>query len=413
MGAAKFEQRKRTKKKNHAGCSAYRGCADRAKQRIMIDQQTIDRVKEASSIVDVIADYYDLKRDGTGYTCLCPFHQDRHLGSFKISPRRNIYTCFACGESGGPVDFLMKHDGLKFTEAIQWLGRKYGIAVEGSERFTPTICKPRTPAPPLPLMVFDRSMILRRADTQHDTLCQWLRTLPWSSEQRQRIEPMLRNYMIGHSKDGHTIFWQLDERGQLRTGKMMRYKPDGHRDRDTRGSFSWIHTKMEAAGQYDPERAEVRTTLFGMHLLDYLPQATVNVVESEKTALICAIAYGDMQHQLWMACGGLSFLSRERLQPIIDRGRDVVLYPDYDGVTAWREQAKRIDYQRLHVNDRFVRRHWQERDGPKADLADIIIRLMTEAHAAQQQTTAARVERMRKENQALDNLIINFDLKAQ
>jgi hypothetical protein len=170
---------------------------------------------------------------------------------------------------------------------------------------------------------------------------------------------------------------------------------------------------MEAAGQYDPERAEVRTTLFGMHLLDYLPQATVNVVESEKTALICAIAYGDMQHQLWMACGGLSFLSRERLQPIIDRGRDVVLYPDYDGVTAWREQAKRIDYQRLHVNDRFVRRHWQERDGPKADLADIIIRLMTEAHAAQQQTTAARVDRMRKENPALDNLIINFDLKEQ
>lgn len=386
------------------------GAARCTKNETMIDQITIDRVKAASSIVDVIGDFYHLRKDGTGFTCLCPFHDDHHLGSFKISPRRNIYTCFACGESGGPVDFLMKHEGLKFTEAIAWLGRKYSIEVEGAEQFHPTICKPHTPAPPLPLMVFDKSMIIRRNDLSTDTLCLWVRSLPWTKKQRIRIDQMLRNYMIGHSRDGHTIFWQMDERGQLRTGKMMRYKPDGHRDRESRGSFSWIHTKMEQAGKYDPERAEVRTTLFGMHMLDYCPKATVNIVESEKTALICAIAYGDMQRQIWMACGGLNFLNRERLQPIIDRDRDIVLYPDYDGQQTWREQAKRIDYHRLHVNDRFVRLHWKPDDGPKADLADIIIRIMMEA---QQKDVTDRVEKMKQKNPAMGDLIDKFDLTTE
>lgn len=372
----------------------------------MIDDITIRRVKDASSIVDVISDFYELKREGTGYTCLCPFHDDRHYGSFKISPKRNIYTCFSCGESGGPVDFIMKHEKLTFIEAIQWLGRKYGIEVEGSERFTPKPCKPHTPPPPLPMLVLPHNMISKRQELEDDTFCKWLRALPWSDQQRARVESMIRNYLIGHSKDGHTIFWQMDERGQLRTGKMMLYKPDGHRDRDSKGNFSWIHSKLAQAKYYDPEQYEVHTTLFGMHLLDYCQQATVNIVESEKTAIICAIAYGDMQHQIWMASGGLTSLTSDKLKPIIQRARHIVLYPDHDGITKWEEAARIIGYKRLRVNSKFVEQYWKPVDGEKADIADILLRMLQEGRGRGPQLVGDIISK----HPMLSKLINKFDL---
>lgn len=376
----------------------------------MISSFDIQRVKDASSIVDVIGDFYSLRKDGTGYTCLCPFHEDRHLGSFKISPRRNIYTCFSCGESGTPVDFLMKHEGLTFPDAIRWLAAKYGIQVEGSESFKPKRSQPHTPPPPLPMLVLPHSHVIRRADTSQDTLCNWLRTLPWNTEQQARVEQTIRNYMVGHSKDGHTIFWQMDENGRLRTGKMMRYKPDGHRDRESHGNFSWIHTRLEQAGMIDLDSYEVQTCLFGLHQLDYCPHATVNIVESEKTAIICAIAYGNYERQLWMASGGLNFLTAERLKPIMQRGRHIVLYPDHDGIDRWTEAAQRIDYKHLYVNSDFIREHWEERDGQKADLADILIRMMDDAQRTGLQTVGQAVQSYIEKNPALETLINNFNL---
>lgn len=376
----------------------------------MIDNMTIQRIKDASNIVDVIGEYYTLRKDGTGYTCLCPFHEDHHLGSFKISPRKNIYTCFSCGESGGPVDFLMSHDNLSFIEAIEWLGRKYGIEVEGSERFSPKPCEPHTPPPPLPMLVLSRSMIMKRNDTSHDTLCNWIRQLPWTDAQRSRVEPMIRNYMIGHSLQGHTIFWQMDERGQLRTGKLMLYKPDGHRDRNSRGNFGWIHSRLAAAGIYDPDEREVHTTLFGMHMLDYCPQATVNIVESEKTALLCAIAYGDMHRQLWMATGGMSGLTAEKLKPIMQRNRHIVLYPDHDGIDQWNYAARQIDYKHLQVNSKFVTQYWQPQDGEKADIADILLRMLQEGRGRGPRQLGEIIQGMAASHPTLQRLINEFDL---
>ena len=74
----------------------------------MIDDATIKKIKDAASIVDVIGDFYTLRKRGVEYECKCPFHQDKHYGSFKISPKKNYAKCFSCGWQGGPVDFLMK-----------------------------------------------------------------------------------------------------------------------------------------------------------------------------------------------------------------------------------------------------------------------------------------------------------------
>ena len=378
----------------------------------MIDNLTIMRVKEAANIVDVIGEFYSLRRDGTsGYTCLCPFHADKHIGSFKISPRLNLYTCYSCGEHGGPVDFLMEHEKLSFPDAIRWLGKKYGIEVEGAEEFQVKPSKPRVQAQAakLEMLTLPYEMVKHTSDTTENTLCKWLRGLPWYKEQKERIDVMLKNYMIGHSKKGgHTVFWQVDQQGQVRTGKMMLYKPDGHRDKVTRGNFDWIHSRLIRAGKVDDNRVERKLTLFGMHLLDFCPNATVNIVESEKTALICAIAYGDMQNHIWMACGGLQMLTREKLEPIIKRKRYIVIYPDKDGVEAWKQQAKMIGYDRLKVNSDVIDRYWMPEDGERADIADILVRMLrTQVRSGGPKS----IYDVMMENEAFRELVNRFELQ--
>ncbi|MCR5314371.1 MAG: DNA primase [Bacteroidaceae bacterium] len=97
----------------------------------MIRQESIDRVLEAANIVEVVSKSVSLKRAGTNLKGLCPFHQDS-TPSLMVSPAKNIYKCFACGEGGGPVKFVMKHEGLSFYEAVRSLAKRYDIVLDES-----------------------------------------------------------------------------------------------------------------------------------------------------------------------------------------------------------------------------------------------------------------------------------------
>ena len=102
----------------------------------------------------------------------------------------------------------------------------------------------------------------------------------------------------------------------------------------------------------------------------------VNIVESEKTAIVMANYYGDPDTQLWLACGGLKHLQLDSLQPLIDQGRTIWLWPDKDGREAWQELADKLGYDQCRVYTHFFDTCWREEDGPKADVADIAIRMM-------------------------------------
>lgn len=69
---------------------------------------------------------------GANYVGLCPFHDD-HSPSFYVSPAKNICKCFACGEGGAPVHFIMKHEQLSYYDALKYLAKKYHIEVEEKE----------------------------------------------------------------------------------------------------------------------------------------------------------------------------------------------------------------------------------------------------------------------------------------
>lgn len=98
----------------------------------MIDQNTINRIVDAANIVDVVSEYVHLRRSGTSYKGLCPFHDDT-TPSFYVNPARGICKCFSCGEGGNAVHFIMKMEQLNYIEALRFLGKKYGIEVEERE----------------------------------------------------------------------------------------------------------------------------------------------------------------------------------------------------------------------------------------------------------------------------------------
>lgn len=358
----------------------------------MIDSMTIQRVRDAASIVDVAGDFLELRKRGVEYECLCPFHNDRHIGSFKISPRKNIYYCFACNASGDSISFLMEHAGLSFADAIRYLGEKYGILVDDEQPKLKAV-RPSRPRPltetvrELPVLELPRWMPERsQRDLPSDPLAQWLLSLPWSDEQGERAAKVMLLYNMGHSKDGLTVFWQVDERGAVRTAKMMRYKSDGHRDKEA--PRSWIHARLRnrryrmsdgtEVCYFDDKTHEMKQTLYGMHLTAAYPEARINIVESEKTAIVCAAYFGHLGRDLWLATGGMSQLSEEKLRPLIEQGRYILLHPDKDGVAQWAERRRQIGYGRMRIADGMLNRYWRPEDGGKADLADIIERNLRE-----------------------------------
>ncbi|MBN2892954.1 MAG: DNA primase [Bacteroidales bacterium] len=98
----------------------------------MIPQDTVQKVIDTADIVEVVSDFVSLQRAGTNYKGQCPFHNER-TPSFIVSPAKQIFKCFGCGEAGTPISFLMKHEHLTFPEAIRWLAKKYNIEIEEKE----------------------------------------------------------------------------------------------------------------------------------------------------------------------------------------------------------------------------------------------------------------------------------------
>ena len=95
-----------------------------------ISEQSIERVRTAADIVDVLSDYVDLKQKGRNFFGLCPFHSEK-TPSFSVNPEKQIYKCFGgCGAGGGSINFIMSKENLEYPDAIKYLAQKYNIELE-------------------------------------------------------------------------------------------------------------------------------------------------------------------------------------------------------------------------------------------------------------------------------------------
>ncbi len=94
-----------------------------------ISPETIEEVQRVSNVYDVISDYLTLKKSGSVYVALCPFHNEK-TPSFVVSPTKNIFKCFGCGISGNAVKFVMEYEKTSFQDAILKIAQKYGVNVK-------------------------------------------------------------------------------------------------------------------------------------------------------------------------------------------------------------------------------------------------------------------------------------------
>lgn len=225
------------------------------------------------------------------------------------------------------------------------------------------------------------------------------------------IERLMQDYALGATKDGSIIYWQIDTKGKVRTGKVMKYDPNtGHRVKDG-GGINWIHAMMKKQGLL-PDDYHLVQCLFGEHLLKIYPTKVVALVESEKSALIASGVYPDY---IWLATGGKSQLSIDKLKVL--QGRTVVMFPDVDGFEYWSNKAKEVEAIgcKVVVSDLLEKNATDEDRANKIDIADWLIRCLSESTVTEVKTAITETEKilqaMIEANPALQLLIDTFDLE--
>lgn len=138
--------------------------------------------------------------------------------------------------------------------------------------------------------------------------------------------------------DGNVLWWQIDRDGVVRTGKVMKYLANGHRDKSDTFPVTWAHKHRRLKDKFQGE--ELKQCLFGEHLLAKYPDKPVALVESEKTAVILSRIYPE---HLWLATGGSQGIkSDERLAPL--HGRKVLLIPDNGQYWNWKRIADKYGW---------------------------------------------------------------------
>ena len=215
-----------------------------------------------------------------------------------------------------------------------------------------------TPTPLPPFQPLDMSYV-QRSQSPRSIFWQWLandvaRRLELTAADLQRVYD---DYLIGATRRGCVIFWQVDEQGLVHGGHIMQYRVDGHRD----GFQGWTHIPLMRAGLLPPDW-QLYQCFFGQHLLSRRPDAHVCVVESEKTALVMAAC---QPRYLWLATCGSGGLSPDKLHCL--RGRRVTLFPDsgcYDKWSKQMQQTQGIDYN--------ISRQLEDYP-PNTDLCDVLL----------------------------------------
>lgn len=245
-----------------------------------------------------------------------------------------------------------------------------------------------------------------RNDNSH--LAQFLFSLQKDNE--AVLKRVLDDYRMGATRNGATIFWQIDKDNRVRGGKIIPYnKEDGHRIKDK--GVNWVHSLLKKQGVFNQDWT-LTQCLFGEHLLP-LPEnqdKVVAVVESEKTALVCSVQYPDY---VWLATGGKSQLSVDKMKVLANR--TVVFFPDADGYHEWTESVKAFSFCRSAKVSDMLEQNATEADRlAKIDIADLVLREWQSLRRYHEDTPLARVQRMiqemTKRNPVLQTLIDTFGL---
>lgn len=213
------------------------------------------------------------------------------------------------------------------------------------------------PAPPPLYMTMPMEYVTSRMG-EDGALVPWLRS---KFQVDEMVKAVCGQYLIGTTSAGTyqsqpVIFWYVDADGVVHDGKIMWFKVNGHRDQ-TR--LNWISHRLVSSGRW-PANAKTRKCFFGEHLLKARPEAVVCIVESEKSALFCALLY---PKYLWLATGGCSQLDADLCKVL--KGRRVIFYPDSGQLDKWRKAMEQVSGVEYSFVDYF------EKYEPNTDIVDV------------------------------------------
>lgn len=179
---------------------------------------------------------------------------------------------------------------------------------------------------------------------------------------------LMAQYNVGTSKKwgGSAVFWQVDIKGRIRTGKIMLYDPKtGHRVKEPHSHVCWGHSELKLPDFH------LRQCLFGEHLLMKNPTMPVAIVESEKTALIGTAFVPDI---LWLATGGMNGCFNAETMSVL-KDRNVTLFPDLGAHEIWSQKASILSgiCQRVVVSDLLEKNATDEQRSRGLDIADFLL----------------------------------------
>ena len=330
-----------------------------------------ERLKEIS--IKSVADHFGpIKRSGSTYKTLCPWHDDHDpsLGLVEGSGK-NYCHCFSCGKGGDVIEYVKKALNVNYLQACEWLSREYGIPASGNQTHFPrTIYRPvkkeilEIPSDHIPMEMLDELVSIE------NSLCQCL--MQWYHP--EAVERVVDEYRIGrytmNNRDDITVFPNIDMYGRLCNLKVQCYETDKESPKfshSIKGRSYMLATIWQSEGKLPKENTYGAKCLFGEHLLLKYPAQTVALVESPKNAIVGELEQPQM---LWLATGNKTMFKRKYLMVL--RGRDVMVFPDCDAIDNWTHEASRMkDIANFTISD-FCRRI-APKNQPKYDIADYFI----------------------------------------
>lgn len=255
-----------------------------------------------------------------------------------------------CGYHYAPKQFFAEHPDMSIEDWRDAKPRHISLDAPKKE-----LCL-------IPMELIDRSVTADR-----DSALQVFFKTHLSEADANLLDWSAEEYRVGVTREGATIFPQIDIEGRCRTAKIMRYSSTtGHRLKGQAGAIDWVHSRMKKSGNL-PQDWELSQCLFGEHLLAKHPEEPVAVVESEKTAVICSAF---IPNYVWVATGGKSQLN-ERMNVL--KGRKVLVFPDSDGYEEWCAKIEQFPDLDIQVSDLLHINATTEEQERQIDLADVII----------------------------------------
>lgn len=332
------------------------------------------------------------------------FHLQKYKPGSKIS-------CPSCGKARCFTRYIDDEEEISFPDSvgicdhINICGYHYSpkeyfhdnpdVLQTGAER--PPVLKRRVMAPKpiqdnsfLPSYIPKDDMMKNLTHYEMNPLFLYLSEI-WGEAKTVQL---MSRYNVGTSKKwgGSAVFWQVDVKGRIRTGKIMLYDPKtGHRVKEPHSHVCWVHSELKLPDFH------LRQCLFGEHLLMKNPTMPVAIVESEKTALIGTVFVPDI---LWLATGGMNGCFNADTMSVL-KDRNVTLFPDLGAFEIWSQKASILSgiCQRVAVSDVLEKNATDEQRSRGLDLADFFL-----AEPTKRQILQSMIQRFPVLQQLIDNL---------